>query len=95
VIARRSQFHQSRLASRLTIFNPTFNRAAHQFGGYLSSRGSTGGGHAAIYAQLVRQSSAMAFVDAIWLLAVGCLAMIPLVLLMRRSDPSAAPIATH
>jgi DHA2 family multidrug resistance protein len=95
VIARRSQFHQSRLASRLTIFNPTFNRAAHQFGGYLSSRGGTGGGHAAIYAQLVRQSSAMAFVDAIWLLAVGCLAMIPLVLLMRRSDPAAIPLAMH
>jgi hypothetical protein len=48
-----------------------------------------------IDAQLVRQCSAMAFVDAIWLLAVGCLLMIPLVLLMRRSDPSAAPIGMH
>jgi DHA2 family multidrug resistance protein len=95
VIARRTQFHQSRLADRLTIFDPAFNHAARQFAGYLSSRGGSGNGRAMIYAQLVRQSSAMAFVDAIWLLALGCVVMIPLVLLMRRSDPSAAPIGMH
>jgi hypothetical protein len=79
----------------LTIFDPAFNQTARRFEGYLAGRGASGTGHALIYEQLLRQSSALAFVDAIWLLAIGCLLMIPLVLLMRRNDPSSALMAMH
>jgi DHA2 family multidrug resistance protein len=95
IVARRSQFHQSRLSDHLTIFSPALNQSMQQLGPRLMGHAASGRGTALIYSQLVRQSSAMAFVDAIWLLAVGCLAMIPLVLLMQRNDPAQAPLAMH
>jgi DHA2 family multidrug resistance protein len=100
VIARRAQFHQERLASHLTIFDFKLRASGGGLGAMqLQPRGGGFGGlnhgYALIYGELLRQSATNAFVDAIWLLGVGCVLMVPLVMLMKRNDPAKAALAMH
>ena len=56
---------------------------------HLEAGGATAGhameqAQALLYSQLLRQSSMLAFVDVFWLLGATCLAMIPLMFLMKK-----------
>jgi DHA2 family multidrug resistance protein len=91
MLARRSQFHQSRLASAIAPSDPNLQGALDRMGPYLMH-----GGRAAtlaqgkaiaqgnLYGQLVRQSTMLGYLDVIKILALIMICLIPLVFLMKR-----------
>ena len=93
LLARRSQFHQSRLVEGLTPFDRTYQDALNHF---LPLMPSPGDGAAAgpgavgtIYRQLLRQASMMSFNDAFYLLTIFLICLLPLVLLMKKGKAEA------
>ncbi len=91
MLARRSQFHQSRLGSAIGPSDPNLQGALDRMGRYLMH-----GGRAAtlaqgkaiaqgdLYGQLVRQSTMLGYLDVIKIMAVIMICLIPLVFLMKR-----------
>jgi len=94
--ARLAQSHQTTLVSHMTPLDPRYRAALQGLGALLHQRGAswaTAGQQAQgmLYGELQRQSSMLAFVDMYWILAVVCLAMIPLMFIMRRPHRDTAP----
>ena len=89
VLAIRSQFHQSNLVAHLTPFDTNYQNASNLGATILQHKGfesaiAQQGGLAALYNQVLRQSSMMSFNDAFHLLSVCMLLILPLVLLMKK-----------
>jgi MFS transporter, DHA2 family, multidrug resistance protein len=98
MVARRSQFHQDRIASHVTGYDHVFRNGMsvltsnlmHQ--GY-SSADAANQAYGRIYGLLEQQSMALAYIDVIWVFAVAALCMVPLVLLMKKNDPGKVTMA--
>jgi len=95
MIARRSQFHQNRLITRLTPYDMTLRQATQGLGAQLSHRGVVGPSavsqaYSAIYQGVIGQATMQAYIDTIWVMAVACLFMVPLIFLMRKNEPGKA-----
>jgi DHA2 family multidrug resistance protein len=95
-VARRSQFHQSRLASHTSLYDPTFaaavKSAAHTFTRLgAASADATHRGLALLYRQLQQQAATLAYLDAIKALALATAAMLVLLPFTRRPPAGAAP----
>lgn len=92
LVTRRAQFHHAELASHITRYSGDIRVLSSQLSQLLSRGGfsSTTAGHKAV-AQLSQglnlQASTMAYIDAYWAMAALCAAVVPLVLLMKKSDP--------
>jgi MFS transporter, DHA2 family, multidrug resistance protein len=85
----RTQFHQYRLVEHLTPFSPRVSVPLEQLKSYLDLQMGTFAGHTklaeqAIYLQLQRQATILAFNDAFFLEAVILLALVGIVWIMRR-----------
>ena len=97
-LARREQFHQSRLVEHVGTWNPAYTRTLNRMTEYYASR-SIGAGSPAQQAiggigQLVQtQAAFLAYVDVFFVLAVMAAIMVPLALIMRSVKPGAAPAA--
>jgi DHA2 family multidrug resistance protein len=88
LIARRSQFHQARLAEGLTPGSGSVLSELAGIARALEHAGSTSAeatrqAYGAVYRQLVQQAQTLAFLDAFWLLGWFALVMVPLVFLTR------------
>jgi DHA2 family multidrug resistance protein len=97
-VARRSQFHQSRLASHTSLLDPQLTAAARAAARTLvragvSSADATHRALALIYRQMQAQAATLAYLDAIKVLGVVTGAMILLLPLTRRPAGGAAPAA--
>ncbi|HBO70472.1 MAG TPA: EmrB/QacA family drug resistance transporter, partial [Deltaproteobacteria bacterium] len=91
MFARRAQVHQSHLTEQLTGYDQAFRSAIDLGRSVLPGRGVPEGAAEGltmkmIYAQTVRQATAMGFNDAFWILSVLMACVLPLLLLMRRPD---------
>jgi len=100
LIARREQYHQSVLVEHATSLSSQYNTAVHALQQtYLAySSSSVDALHQAqaqIYAMVQRQAAFLSFNDAFWVMAIVLAAMVPLVLLMRKPPPGAAPAQMH
>ena len=100
MLARRAQFHQQVLVSHLTPLDQTYQRALEGASQALQSAGSNaaqalGQAQGLIYGNLVRQSNMLAFVDNFWLMAVICLALVPVMFVMKKAKPQHGPVAVH
>ena len=89
LVARRSQFHQSRLVAHLNPASASYRNMLAQLQAGFMRQGADAvdASHralAALYGMVQQQAAVMSFVDAFWLLAVIFIVMAPLVLLMRR-----------
>ncbi|HEX3436770.1 MAG TPA: DHA2 family efflux MFS transporter permease subunit [Pseudacidobacterium sp.] len=101
-LARRSQFHQDRLASHLTMADSTFQQQVDALGKYLqhsagnavSSAQAQVMAQGSLYRQLITQSSMLAYLDVIAVLSLGCVCMIPLVFFIKKRR-AAGPAAMH
>ena len=85
---RLAQTHQNMLAGHLTPLDPNYVNRLHQIEGALRAAGSSPviasqQAQAIIYQELVRQSTMLAYVDVYRLLSYMCLALIPLLFLMK------------
>ena len=88
LIARRSQFHQARLAEAVTPGSGSvlselagIARALEHAGS--ASAQATRQAYGAVYRQLIQQAQTLAYLDAFWLLGWFALVMVPLVFLTR------------
>jgi DHA2 family multidrug resistance protein len=87
--ARRSQYHQTRLASHATPFDPNFAAAAKRTASALMRMGHTSSeaayrALALLYRQLQAQAATLAYLDAIEVLGFATAAMLLLIPLTRR-----------
>ena len=93
IIARRTQFHQSRLVDHLTFTNPDYAAGVRQFATSVFGRvnsslaDATRQAQAAIYRSIVQQSTIIAYDDAFYVLTIICVLSIGLVFLMKPNKP--------
>ncbi|MGC2300027.1 MAG: DHA2 family efflux MFS transporter permease subunit [Acidobacteriaceae bacterium] len=101
-LARRSQFHQDRLAMFFNSASTQFMRQRDGLANYLQHGGGITASAAqaralaqgSLYQQLVRQSTQLAYLDVIALLSIGAACMIPLIFLMKKRKGS-GPASAH
>jgi DHA2 family multidrug resistance protein len=102
VLARRSQFHQDRLSMFLNGASTQFTRQRDGLATYFQHGGGLAASPAqaralaqgSLYQQLLRQSTQLAYLDVIALLAAGAACMIPLIFLMKKRR-GGGPAAAH
>jgi DHA2 family multidrug resistance protein len=102
VLARRSQFHQDRLAMHIGASSTELHRRTSALANYLQHSGGRTASSAqasamaqgSLYQQLVRQSTQLAYLDVIALLAIGAACMIPLIFLMKKRK-GGGPAGAH
>ena len=99
VLARREQFHQSRLVEHLGSWNPFYNDTLSRIQGYLNGRAATGsssGTSTAIINQMVQsQATLLAYIDVFVALGVIAVVMVPLALTLRAVNRSAGSKPAH
>jgi DHA2 family multidrug resistance protein len=101
-LARRSQFHQDRLVSHSNMSDSAFQTKVDGLARYFqhgagvanSSTQARMMAQGNLYRQLITQSTMMAYLDVITVLAIGCVCMIPLVFLMKKRR-TGGPMAMH
>jgi DHA2 family multidrug resistance protein len=93
VLARREQFHESRLVEHLGSWNPIYNDTLNRIQSYLNGRAATGsssGTSMAIVNQMVQsQAAILAYIDVFVTLGVIAMLMVPLALTLRSVNRSA------
>jgi DHA2 family multidrug resistance protein len=100
MLARRSQFHQNRLAGNIAPTNADYLAAIHNITATLLHAGvatveASKMAVALVYQSLQNQASILSYLDVFQILAYGAWAMIPLALLMARSKPGEKVQAGH
>jgi DHA2 family multidrug resistance protein len=98
--ARRESFHQSNLVSHLDSGSQALQQAGHALTGYLLQHGftsadSSGAGLGVVYRQIAEQSRFLAFMDCFRVFGWITIAMIPLVLAIRKFRPSGSGPSVH
>ena len=98
LVARRSQFHQDRLASHISGYDHAFQNGVSALTSSMIQQGfsPSDAAHQAygrVYGAVQMQAASLAFVDVIMIFAVAALLMIPLVLLMKKNDPHKVSMA--
>ena len=97
LIARRSQFHQSRLVEHvvpsgdLNAMLAAIAQHLQQLG--VSAVDSTKMAYGQVYREVIKQAQTLAYIDVLVVLAIFAAIMVPAVLLTRRSRPGAAVMA--
>jgi len=94
IIARREQFHQSRLVSHTTAGNQTLQNVVNGLTQQLARAGMSlhdaqRQAYARIYQTVQAQAATLSYIDAFWVLAVGSAIMFCLSFLLRKNDPRA------
>jgi DHA2 family multidrug resistance protein len=101
VLEARTQFHQSRVIESLNSFNPNFAEPVAQLKSYLDLKMGAVAGHTqlaqqALYTQMQRQATVLAFNDAFYLEALILLALVSIVWIMRKPPVGAkAAMPSH
>jgi MFS transporter, DHA2 family, multidrug resistance protein len=89
---RFTQAHQSVLAGHLTPLDPAYAARLHSLQAGLEAAGSSqtlaaNQAQGIIYGELTRQATMLGYIDVFRLLSYLCLALIPLMFLMKRPKP--------
>ena len=85
-LERRTQLHQSRLASHLTASNPTMRRVSDALSHYFAAHGGSGPNqqaHHVIYSLMQQQAGMLAYVDCYLVLSFAFALLIPFVFLLK------------
>ncbi len=97
ILSRRAQFHQTRLVEKLNPFDPAYQIHRGQISSFLAGHGlPPAGADKLLYRELIRQSTTLSFTDAFLTICVLILCVLPLVLLMKRTEgPVSGAGAVH
>ena len=92
ILARRSQYHVNTLGYYTSNYNPNFVEWINQRTLVLQQQGlsaieAANQARGMMWAQVLRQSGMMAFLDAFWVLMILVLCAIPLVFLLKPNNP--------
>ena len=95
LIARRSQAHQARLVEALSPGADGYRVWMHDLttGFAAQGAGAARAATARMYGLVQRQAQVLGYIDTFWVLALGTAAVMPLILLMKKTDPGAGPAA--
>ena len=92
MLARRAQFHQSRLVEHLSPFDQTYFFYHNKITTFLEAQGlPPNGADGLMYRELVGQSTALAFNDAFLTICFLMICVLPLVFLMKKSETQGRP----
>jgi MFS transporter, DHA2 family, multidrug resistance protein len=99
MLARRAQVHQVRLSENLSAANPQLRSMLQGMGNKFGGSGAGAGGatqhaYALIQANVIRQSTMLAYIDNFWLLGTVILCLIPFVFLIKKTRPGGG-MAVH
>jgi DHA2 family multidrug resistance protein len=97
LLARRAQVHQANLVANLHPSSIQYQSFLARAGQLLTAKGATAPDAARqaqglAYGTLLRHSTMMAFADTFYVMAVLCLALVPLVFIMRRTHAGKGPL---
>ena len=97
---RLAQVSQSSLSGHITAINPVYAARLHNLQGALQASGSdpvqaAHQAQALLYNELLRQSAMVSYIDVFRILAWVCVALIPLMFLMKPAQPRAGTPAVH
>jgi MFS transporter, DHA2 family, multidrug resistance protein len=101
LLSRRAQFHQSRLVEHITPFSLPLGEWQQRLGEVMPGLGPDWNFWeapqtlASLYGQIQRQAQMLAFCDDYWFFTLLFLALLPLVLLMRRGPSSTEAAMPH
>jgi DHA2 family multidrug resistance protein len=100
MVTRRGQFHQDELIAHVTPAQQSFRNLTSGLSGQLFQHGLSQSQAARqttlrIYDAVITQAAVQSYMDVAWLLAMLCLAMIPLVLVLKKNNPKAAPVSAE
>jgi DHA2 family multidrug resistance protein len=100
LVARRAQVHQANLSANTTAYDFAYQTKLDAITRALGHAGSTSLDAArqatsSMYRQLVQQSIQLAYLDALWLLAIATAMMVPLVWLAKRPPRARGAPAAH
>jgi DHA2 family multidrug resistance protein len=89
LLARRQQWHQNILVAHVSPFSPAYDATIQSLQqAFLAQSASAADAltqaQAALYAMVQKQASMLAFIDTFWLMGAIFLALVPMVLLMRK-----------
>ena len=93
LLTRREQFHQSRLVESLQQLNPTYPDFARQLGHALGVTGNAPTSLASIYQNVTNQATLLSYLDDFKLLGLVFLALLPLLLLVKKGTGGGAQMA--
>ena len=96
LLARREQFHQSRLVETLTPLNPTYTQGVSQLGTALGGLGpdaSNRGALARLYGEVTQQAAMLSYIDVFWALAIFVAIVFPSAFLLRPSKSAGGAAA--
>ncbi|MBX6313177.1 MAG: DHA2 family efflux MFS transporter permease subunit [Isosphaeraceae bacterium] len=91
MVARRLPVHTDRLVEHFNPYNPAFNETSRMLQSFFYERTGDSRTSQVMALQMIdamrqQQSAAMAYLDSFWLFAVMALGLIPLALLLKRSE---------
>ena len=99
-LARREQFHQSRIAEHVGAWNPVYQQTLHATRQYIATQPHLGGGPertavAVIGASVQAQAAFLSYIDVFATLGLMAALIVPLALTLRNVDMSHAAPASH
>ena len=100
MLARREQFHQSRLVESVNPYSPDLPRGLQSLGSTIGTMGAgaagaTREGLALVYAQVQQQAALLSFIELFYGLGILFLLVTPLVWMMKRPGTARAAAAVH
>jgi DHA2 family multidrug resistance protein len=100
MIARSSQIFQNTLGRYVNPYNPPATAMMDQLRAYFMSRGADAvtaqrEAYAAIYGMVGQQAALLSYLNEFKFFGIVFLAMLPLILLMRRPARGGGPVAMH
>jgi MFS transporter, DHA2 family, multidrug resistance protein len=99
LVARGTQAHQAMAVAHLSPYKPAFQQYLQKTTAALAATtdpvGAAQQAHALVYGTLLQQANLCAYVDTFRLMTLMCLACVPVVLLLRRTQAPKGPVAAH
>jgi MFS transporter, DHA2 family, multidrug resistance protein len=98
LFSRRIQFHQSRLSEVLNPFDPRFQLAVQKIVPIMKVK--TGAAtdftaHSVVYRQLMREAALASFVDIFYVSAIIVIAVLPLIIILKRPKDGISTLMVH
>jgi DHA2 family multidrug resistance protein len=97
ILSRRGQVHQANLVANLHPGSLAYQGFLNRSSQMLVAKGAslpdaTHQAQGLAYATLLRQANMMAFADTFWIMGILCLALLPLIFLMRKTHAGKKPM---
>lgn len=100
MLTRRAQFHQGTLVAKLQNGNPDYRAALQSLTHVMMTRGADAAravmeAQGLLYREMQRQAMMLAFADCFWFVGMLCLAVVPLIFLMKMPKGPQARGGAH